>query len=208
MDTFSRGVEVGDSGSRNWRIGVGIVLVTMLATLTGSPSAVAGEAPPLPPNLIPATIQTSEEQVPLFFDPTVAQIMIDTLPEGSWSLLPFSVGDLALSAPGKELYRFIQGEPFKMRLEFFFDRYEEGKNVQDYTDQIAALAVIGPGSKAQPPTCLLSWGTSLSFRCVLESFNVKYTLFLDDGTPVRAIMDCTFKEFTAAPGRPTGAPGH
>jgi nucleoid-associated protein YgaU len=37
------------------------------------------------------------------------------------------------------------------------------------------------------------WGT-LVFPCVLESVDYRFTLFAEDGTPLRAVAKCTFCE--------------
>src|SRR5262249_37896057 len=46
----------------------------------------------------------------------------------------------------------------------------------------------------RPPVCRLKWGTTTLFSGVLQSSTRTYTLFLPDGTPVRATMECTFME--------------
>jgi nucleoid-associated protein YgaU len=44
---------------------------------------------------------------------------------------------------------------------------------------------------------VLSWGDFL-FKCQLSSLQVKYELFLPDGTPLRAKVSCSFKNFQDA----------
>jgi nucleoid-associated protein YgaU len=56
----------------------------------------------------------------------------------------------------------------------------------------------------------LTWG-GFNFQCVLEKLSQNYTMFADDGTPVRAVVNATFKQFSTAaeearnnpPGDPT-----
>lgn len=45
----------------------------------------------------------------------------------------------------------------------------------------------------RPRALLLVWGT-LTFPCVLTSVNYRYTLFKEDGTPLRAVAKCSFCE--------------
>jgi len=40
----------------------------------------------------------------------------------------------------------------------------------------------------------VKWGTLPDFEGVLESVSTKYTMFLPNGTPVRATCSCKFKE--------------
>jgi nucleoid-associated protein YgaU len=35
----------------------------------------------------------------------------------------------------------------------------------------------------------------LHFKAIIERFSQRFTMFLDDGTPVRAIVNITFKEY-------------
>lgn len=45
-----------------------------------------------------------------------------------------------------------------------------------------------------PPVCLFIWGTYI-FKCIIERVSKKYTMFLPDGTPVRATLNITMKEY-------------
>ena len=49
----------------------------------------------------------------------------------------------------------------------------------------------------RPPILRFSWG-SLSFDCVLEDLVQRFTLFSNDGTPLRAICKVVFKEYATA----------
>ncbi len=63
------------------------------------------------------------------------------------------------------------------------------------TPQDICMAIEN-GVKQSPPQVMITWGSHLEFKCVLESFYVRYTLFLDDGTPVRAVMNASPKTFS------------
>lgn len=92
-----------------------------------------------------------------------------------------------------------------LSLDLFFDTTLMGlppKNVQNYTRKIFSLTQprIGKTSK-RPPRCQLIWGTISGKDSVLlpdgflESVTKTLTHFLEDGTPVRATLSCTFKEW-------------
>lgn len=94
-----------------------------------------------------------------------------------------------------------RSSPTTLSMELFFDQYESGKSVREMTDKIEALALVHQ-ELHRPPTALLTWGTGLAFKCILESFRTAFALFLADGTPVRAVMtvhlaldldDCTLE---------------
>jgi hypothetical protein len=47
----------------------------------------------------------------------------------------------------------------------------------------------------RPPVYEFRWGTQQYFRkCFVENLSYKLTMFLPDGTPVRAIVDISLKE--------------
>lgn len=91
---------------------------------------------------------------------------------------------------------FTSGEPYRMTFELFFDCYETypETKIRDLTDKIERLTLVD-GDIHRPPICLLTWGRGLSFKCVLESFTLRFTLFHEDGTPLRGIMNTTWKEY-------------
>src|SRR6266511_2928155 len=49
----------------------------------------------------------------------------------------------------------------------------------------------------RPPLCKLSWGafTLDDFQWVVTSLTHRFTLFLANGTPVRATLNCEFKQW-------------
>jgi hypothetical protein len=71
-----------------------------------------------------------------------------------------------------------------------------GDDVRKLTRMITALLDDDPTTKA-PPILLFSWG-GLNFQCVLESVGQRFTMFMDAGTPVRATLTVSFKEYRRA----------
>jgi len=89
--------------------------------------------------------------------------------------------------------QFTSGGAETLTLDLFFDTYEKGEDVRDHLDQIANLMNIDPELHA-PPVLVFHWG-KVEFKCVLEQVTKKFTMFLSDGTPVRATLSVTFKEY-------------
>jgi hypothetical protein len=89
---------------------------------------------------------------------------------------------------------FKNPKPMSLSVTLQFDTYEERISVRDkYIKAIEKLALLrgkldkgGKNAAAvAPPVILFVWGR-FSFQGVINSLNQKYTMFLADGTPVRA----------------------
>ena len=65
--------------------------------------------------------------------------------------------------------------------------------VQDEIARFEKVAYDYSSEEHRPRALLLVWGT-LVFPCVLESVDYRFTLFAEDGTPLRAVAKCTFCE--------------
>ncbi len=96
---------------------------------------------------------------------------------------------------------FGGGQPATLQMQLFFDTYAEGKDVRkEYTDSIWQLMMVDQAlkdpknKKGRPPKVRFQWGSAWSFDAVITSVNQKFTLFLSDGTPVRATLDVTFQQ--------------
>lgn len=104
-----------------------------------------------------------------------------------------------LSSP---VLQFVRGNARKISLELFFDTYETGEDVREYTDQITGweggeekgLMDIDSELHA-PPVCIFKWGT-FSFQCIIERVSKKFTMFLPEGIPVRSTLTVALKEYT------------
>ena len=92
--------------------------------------------------------------------------------------------------------QFTIGERKRLSMELFFDTSEEKSDVRSYTGKMEELMVVN-AQEHRPPLLRFSWGT-LSFDCVLEDMVQRYTLFANDGTPLRAIVKVVFKEYATA----------
>lgn len=96
--------------------------------------------------------------------------------------------------------QFISGETQTISLALFFDTYEKHEDVRQYTGLVVKLMQID-SELHHPPVCEFTWGKPLSpfmdykFRGVIDSCSQKYTMFLEDGTPVRATLTLSISEY-------------
>jgi nucleoid-associated protein YgaU len=101
-----------------------------------------------------------------------------------------------LDTQGRDMpdVQFTTGQRRELSMELFFDTYDTKENVKDYVKKIEKLMLIDV-EKHRPPIVLVSWGkNALNFQCVLEQMEQRYTMFTNEGTPVRAIINVSFKE--------------
>jgi nucleoid-associated protein YgaU len=112
-----------------------------------------------------------------------------------------------LSSP---VTQFVTGNADTLTMELYFDTYAKSsrhgsevtkrEDVRKYTRKIANLMEIDPVLHA-PPICQFIWGTPIGtpkgwqFTGIIEKVSQRFTYFLDDGTPVRATLNVTFKEY-------------
>ncbi len=120
----------------------------------------------------------------------------------------FNPSEITMTIPGGKMedYGLVASDGLiSLSLNLFFDTTLQGyppENVQNYTKKIVTLTQPRIGKdKKRPPRCQLIWGmisgkySVLLADCFLESVTKKLTHFLEDGTPVRATLDCSFKEW-------------
>lgn len=99
--------------------------------------------------------------------------------------------------------QYTGNERKKLTMELFFDSYEAQTDVREHTQKVANLLVFNK-EKHRTPKVTLSWGreapggpfADFPFTGVLQSLKQQFTLFLSDGTPVRAKLSTTFLEFS------------
>jgi hypothetical protein len=94
---------------------------------------------------------------------------------------------------------FVNGEADVLTMELFLDDYTDGpaRDVQRRLDAIVNLLEIDAALHAPPPVRFV-WGP-LAFKAVIEKLSRKITLFQPDGTPARATLNVTFKEYKTLP---------
>ena len=116
-------------------------------------------------------------------------------------------------APGLDTpeQEFTSGNPAILSVELFFDTYEDKKDVRAaHTDPIMKLALVD-ADKHRPPLVMFSWG-GFTFKGVVESLSLRYTMFLPDGKPCRATANISIKEAQTAKeqleANPRNSPDH
>lgn len=92
---------------------------------------------------------------------------------------------------GKPKVSFSNTKAYKITInKILFDTYEkEADVVKTYIDNFRK-AVEFVGGKERPPIYQFSWGSQIYMRrCFVEKLTYKLTMFLPNGTPVRAVID-------------------
>jgi nucleoid-associated protein YgaU len=116
---------------------------------------------------------------------------------------------------------FIESSPETLSIDLFFDTYEsrsdklslghlkaavvpagalgassEATSVKPHIDALDKLAEVDQ-ELHHPPYCELQWGKFEIFKGYLTHINKDFTMFLPDGTPVRATASCSFVQAAA-----------
>jgi Contractile injection system tube protein/LysM domain len=103
------------------------------------------------------------------------------------------------SVPGlaSPIVQFVNGNQRTLEVELFFDTYDTPtlpkEDVRDKTRQVVDLMAID-GELHAPPVLSVSMA-SLNLRCVLSRVSERYLMFMPNGVPVRARVNCTFIEY-------------
>jgi LysM repeat protein len=125
---------------------------------------------------------TTGEQIPVMYNPE--QFSLD---QGNNFA---EIGIPGLNAPP---IQYVRGKGRTLSMELFFDSYELGSDVRQFTDGITGLLATLASTFA-PPILLFVMG-SFSFRCVLMEAAQRFTMFAIDGTPVRSTLNVRFHEY-------------
>ena len=105
---------------------------------------------------------------------------------------------------GSPLLQFVNGECDQLSMELFLDDYTDPKGptslLQQEKDPVAKrlrdlskLLEIDRDLHAPPPV-RFNWGP-MEFTAVIEKLGRKVTMFHPDGTPARATLSVSFKEY-------------
>jgi Contractile injection system tube protein len=86
-------------------------------------------------------------------------------------------------------------EPYKFTLkQLVFDTYETKESVMKYIEVIQkGVETIEKATDKRPPVYIFTWSREY-FYCVMTSLTYNLTMFLSDGTPVRALVDISLQE--------------
>ena len=122
------------------------------------------------------------ERIPVLFNPT--QYSLNKSNQYKEVRIP------GLNSP---VLQYDCGSTRTLSMELFFDTFEKRTDVRKYTNKIFGLLEIKKETHV-PPICVFRWGR-LDLKCVLDHVDGTFLLFLTDGTPVRAKLNVTFKEY-------------
>lgn len=110
----------------------------------------------------------------------------------------------AVPGLGSPLLQFVNGESDRLSMDLFLDDYtdpqgptslqqKETEPLTKRLDALFGLLEIDRDLHA-PPSVSFNWG-KLGFRAVIEKLSRKVTMFHPDGTPARATLSVSFKEY-------------
>lgn len=93
------------------------------------------------------------------------------------------------------ILQFVNGAAETLTMDLLFDTYTDqgGSDVSEDTQQFIDLVAIDADTHA-PPRVEFKWGV-FAFRAVVERISQRFTMFQGDGTPVRATLSVTFKQY-------------
>lgn len=99
---------------------------------------------------------------------------------------------------GQNKTAFKHPNPYSLTISnIIFDTYEVGESVLPYVGKFTKAVEFtqeGEGDKKRPPIYLFAWGSNQYLRCFVKNFSFKLSLFLPDGTPVRASIDLSLEQ--------------
>ncbi len=126
-------------------------------------------------------------------DPTGKRIEVMFNPEQY--TIDKSVNYQRTNLPGLQtpITQFVYGNAQTLKLDLFFDSYEEGEDVRKKTNKLTELLDIDSDIHA-PPVCQFTWGKFI-FKAVIDSITQNFIMFLDNGIPVRAKLSVNFTEY-------------
>lgn len=96
---------------------------------------------------------------------------------------------------------FSKAGPQSLKLILLFDTYETKKDVSEETNNLWKFMEAknhqdgSKNEKNEPPQVAFEWGV-FKFVSFITNMTHKFTMFLPNGTPVRASVDVTFTQYT------------
>jgi phage protein U len=97
-----------------------------------------------------------------------------------------------------------------LSLELLFDGFEGEGDVAGNVKKLNQMASVWKPddpdeTKRRPHLCVVKWGATVDkFTCVIESLSTKYTMFSDQGAPLRATCTVKLKEADTVTGKASG----
>lgn len=112
------------------------------------------------------------------------------------------------AAANTPVMNFGGGNPATLNMDLLFDTYQNARNGGQskdvrtvYINNLWQMMFVDSRMKeksknkqGRPPKVQFTWGKAWSFEAVMTSLSVTFTLFLPDGTPVRATAKVAFQQ--------------
>jgi hypothetical protein len=112
------------------------------------------------------------------------------------------------AAANTPVLNFGGGNPATLNMDLMFDTYQNPRNGSQSKDVRTAyindlwkmmfvdeqLKEKKKNKQGRPPKVQFTWGKAWSFEAVMTSLSVTFTLFLPNGTPVRATAKVAFQQ--------------
>ena len=93
---------------------------------------------------------------------------------------------------------YLKSKPQEWSIDFLIDgtgvTTGTPLDVEEQINKFLEITYLFHGDTHRPRYLKIAWGPFIK-RCTLQSANVNYTLFDNEGTPLRAIISGSFKEF-------------
>ncbi|MBF9031840.1 LysM peptidoglycan-binding domain-containing protein [Rhodobacterales bacterium HKCCE3408] len=93
------------------------------------------------------------------------------------------------------ILQFVNGAAEMLSMDLLFDTWTDGggRDVSEDTAEFVKMLQID-GDTHAPPRVEFKWGV-FRFKAVVEKISQRFTMFQGDGTPVRATLNVTFKQY-------------
>ena len=107
-------------------------------------------------------------------------------------------------------YEFQQGGPKSIQLTLYFDTSDTNASVKPLVDKLWKLVEIDESStvpdtnKSSPPQVAFEWG-ELYFEAFITNMSQKFTLFTQEGRPLRCVVTVTLEQGLPAEAAPQDA---
>lgn len=107
-----------------------------------------------------------------------------------------SFAEIAIPGLEEPLLQFTHGNSQRLNLELLLDatKADDAVDVAAVSKDLQRLARILPERHA-PPRLKVIWGNNLALKAVAESVQCRFTLFSDDGNPLRARITLALRSY-------------
>ena len=127
-------------------------------------------------------------EVPVLFNPSEYSLEISN-----------SFEEKSLPGLSNPVVQFVNGQAQALSMELLFDTWTDGANedVSKKTNEFVQMLAIDSDLHAPPPV-EFKWG-SFAFKAYIEKISQRFTMFNSDGSPVRATLNVSFKQYRPLP---------